>query len=124
MSTTSLNQTAILSASSLEGDDVRNAEGENLGNIKDVMVNTSTNQIEYYVLSFGGILGMGDKLFAIPPEAIAIDTAEKCFRLNISKDVLEKAEGFDKDNWPNMADRAFRDSIYNHYGLNQRVNAA
>ena len=87
----------VLSASSLEGDKVKNAQGEDLGNVKDIMINTERGQVQYYVLSFGGILGMGDKLFAIPPQAIAVD------------------------NRPNMADEAFRDEVYAHYGYEYRV---
>lgn len=111
----------VLSASSLEGDKVKNSQGEDLGNVKDIMINTEGGQVQYYVLSFGGILGMGDKLFAIPPQAIAVDTEDKCLILNVDKDKLENAPGFDKDNWPNMADETFRNEIYGHYGYEYRV---
>lgn len=111
----------VLSASSLEGDKVKNAQGEDLGNVKDIMINTEGGQVQYYVLSFGGILGMGDKLFAIPPQAIAVDTEDKCLILNVDKDKLENAPGFDKDDWPNMADETFRNEIYGHYGYEYRV---
>jgi sporulation protein YlmC with PRC-barrel domain len=111
----------VLSASSLEGEDVKNAQGENLGNVKDMMINTESGQVQYYVLSFGGVLGMGNKLFAIPPQAVAVDTKEKCLVLNVDKEKLENAPGFDKDNWPNMADETFRNEIYVHYGYEYRV---
>ncbi|MCL5974782.1 MAG: PRC-barrel domain-containing protein [Gammaproteobacteria bacterium] len=111
----------VLSASSLEGDKVKNTQGEDLGNVKDIMINTEGGQVQYYVLSFGGILGMGDKLFAIPPQAIAVDTQNKCLILNVDKEKLENAPGFDKDNWPNMADETFRNEIYGHYGYEYRV---
>jgi hypothetical protein len=88
------------------------------------MLNTQTNEIAYYVLSFGGVFGMGDKLFAIPPEAMELDTEDECFTLNVSVEQLENAEGFDKDNWPNMADPAFRTNLYNHYGIKQQRRAA
>lgn len=106
----------VLSASTIEGDTVKNSQGEELGNIKEIMICTDTNEVQYYVLSFGGILGMGDKLFAIPPEAMTCDTNEECFVLNVDKETLENAEGFDKDNWPNFADAKFRDQIYGYYG--------
>lgn len=111
----------VLSSSSLDNEKVKNAQGEDLGNIKDIMINTERGQVQYYVLSFGGVLGMGDKLFAIPPQAVAVDTAQKCFVLNVDKDVLKNAPGFDKDDWPNMADETFRDEIYGHYGYEYRV---
>lgn len=110
----------VLSASSINGDDVKNAQGESLGEIKDIMICTDTNEVQYYVLSFGGILGMGDKLFAIPPEAMSCNTEDECFVLNVDKETLENAEGFDKDNWPNMADPSFKTNLYSHYGINQK----
>lgn len=109
----------LLSASSLDGDTVKNAQGEDLGNIKDIMIDTETGEVAYYVLSFGGFLGMGDKLFAIPPQSISVDTEEECLVLNVDKERLEDAPGFDKDNWPNMADPSFRDEIYSYYGYSQ-----
>src|SRR5690606_3821255 len=107
----------VLSASSLPGDTVKNSAGETLGSVKDIMICTKTNEVRYYVLSFGGFLGMGDKLFAIPPEAIGVDTKNECLILNVSKEQLENAPGFDKDNWPNMANQQFQNDIYNHYGF-------
>jgi len=110
----------VLSASTLTGDKVVNEHDEDLGSVKDIMIDTDTGNVMYYVLSFGGILGMGDKLFAIPPQAINIDTTKKCLILNIEKDRLKNAPGFDKDNWPNMADLQFRNKIYSHYGYEYR----
>lgn len=113
----------VLSASTINGDSVKNAQGEDLGTIKDIMIDTENGEIAYAVLSFGGFLNMGDKLFAIPWEALDVDTENQCFILNVDKDRLENAPGFDKDNWPNMADPKFRDRVYNHYGLDYRRDA-
>ena len=66
-------QTNVLSASTLIGNKVYNLEGEKLGDIKDVMLDVDLGRIAYAVLSFGGFLGMGDKLFAIPFEAFRVD---------------------------------------------------
>jgi sporulation protein YlmC with PRC-barrel domain len=93
-----------LSCSTLTGDAVRNAAGEDLGEIEDIMIDLDTGRIAYAVLSFGGILGMGDKLFAIPWEALQLAQEEHKFILNVSKDMLEKAPGFDKDHWPDTSD--------------------
>ncbi len=93
-----------LSCSTLTGNAVRNAAGEDLGEIEDIMIDIDTGRIAYAVLSFGGILGMGDKLFAIPWEALQMSQEEHNFILNVSKDMLQKAPGFDKDNWPDTSD--------------------
>jgi sporulation protein YlmC with PRC-barrel domain len=106
----------VLSASSLKGDKVVNRQGEDLGKIEELMVDLDRGRIAYAVLSFGGFLGMGDKLFAIPWQAFSVDTAQKRLILNAKKELLEKATGFDKSNWPNMADPAWGSTLYKYYG--------
>ena len=106
-----------LSATSITGTDVRNAQGEDLGKVEDLMVDTTTGNVEYAVVSFGGFLGVGDKLFAVPLQAFAIDNDDEELVLNESKDRLENAPGFDKDNWPNHADQTWRNSVRSYYNL-------
>lgn len=85
-----------LSATTLVGDGVRNTAGDSLGKIEELMIDLPTGRVAYAVLSFGGFLGMGDKLFAIPWSALKLDEAAHEFVLNVSKERLEKAPGFDK----------------------------
>src|SRR6267378_3801685 len=94
----------IMAADTLEGDDIVNTAGEKLGELEHIMIDVPSGRVAYAVLSFGGFLGMGDKLFAIPWEALTLDTDNKCFILDASKEQLKKAPGFDKDHWPSMAD--------------------
>src|SRR3982074_3029198 len=94
----------IMDAATLIGDSVVNSSGEDLGKIEAIMLDVTSGRIAYAVLSFGGFLGMGAKLFAIPWPALALDAGEKRFVLGVSKDRLENAPGFDKDHWPAMAD--------------------
>ena len=54
---------------------------------------------------FGGFLGMGDKLFAIPWHALVLDADNECFVLDIPKERMEQAPGFNKERWPSMADQ-------------------
>ncbi|UII31387.1 PRC-barrel domain-containing protein [Fulvivirga ulvae] len=109
--------TQLISATTIEGTDVVNAKGENIGEIKDLMIDWENSTIAYAVLSFGGFLGFGEKLFAIPMEALEFDTSRQdTIILDIEKEHLENAPGFDKDEWPAHADRTFIDSIYKHYG--------
>lgn len=105
----------VLSASTLQGDRVVNSAGEDIGKIDEIMIDTPTGRIAYAVLSFGGFLGMGDKLFAIPWSRLALDEDNKRFLLNIDKDTLKQAPGFDKDNWPDMTDRTWGTGIYSYY---------
>jgi sporulation protein YlmC with PRC-barrel domain len=110
------NSQRVLSASTLKGDKVVNLQGEDLGKIEDFMIDMDRGRIAYAVLSFGGFLGMGDKLFAIPWEALAVDTSEKRLILNVDKELLKRAPGFDKNNWPDMTDRTWGTKLYGYYG--------
>lgn len=107
---------SLLSYSSLAGNNVVNQENESLGDIKDCMVDTRSGRIDYVVLAFGGFLGMGEKLFAVPWSALFLDRENKRFVLKVEKDRLKDAPGFDKDNWPNMADPAWSETIHSYYG--------
>lgn len=106
----------VLSASTLAGDHVHNQAGEDLGAIEEIMLDIPTGRIAYAVLSFGGFLGIGSKLFAVPWSAMQIDEGEHRFILNVDRKALENAPGFDRDNWPDMADPAFGEEIHRHYG--------
>jgi sporulation protein YlmC with PRC-barrel domain len=106
-----------LSSSSITGTSVVNASGENLGSVKELMVDLDSGRVAYAVLSFGGFLGMGDKYFAMPWEAFRIDTKDEKFVLNVPKERLENAPGFDKDNWPSRATHeSYLNDVYSHYG--------
>lgn len=107
----------VLSASTLAGDSVRNAAGEDLGKVVEIMIDIPSGRVAYAVLSFGGFLGMGNKLFAVPWGALKVDEDEKCFILNVDKQTIEQAPGFDKDNWPDMSDSAWGTELSDYYGV-------
>jgi len=109
-----------LTAAHLIGDPVVNPKGEDLGKIEDFVIDPTTARIDYAVLSFGGFLGMGDKLFAVPIEAMKLSPEEKRFILDVDKERLKNAPGFDKDHWPESTDRAFGTKVYNYYGYTPR----
>jgi len=104
-----------LSASSIMEFAVENSAGEDLGYIKDLMMDLSTGTIAYAVLSFGGIFGMGDKLFAIPWSKLTPGDKDKTFILNVPKEKLEAKRGFDKNEWPDFQDTEWRQETYQYY---------
>ncbi len=106
---------SVLAASTLAGDSVRNAAGEDLGTIDEIMIDIPSGRVAYAVLSFGGFLGMGDKLFAVPWSALKVDEDEQCFILNVDKRTIEQAPGFDKDNWPDMSGTTWGSGISAYY---------
>lgn len=106
----------LMGADTLIGNDVYNLKDEDLGDVKEIMLDMRTGRVSYAVLSFGGFLGMGEKLFAVPWNALTLDTENKRFTLNVEKDRLENAPGFDQDSWPNMADPSWAQGIHDYYG--------
>ena len=106
----------VLSASTLTGDRVRNTAGEDLGKLEEIMLDVSSGRVAYAVLSFGGFLGVGNKLFAVPWHKLALDEREHEFILDVDKSTLDNAPGFDKDNWPDMNDPTWESQILSHYG--------
>ena len=116
MATMTTDRPHVLSATTIIGDDVHNPQGEKLGNIKELMLDLDTGHIAYAVLSFGGFLGMGDKLFAVPFEALQLRPDRHEFVLDVPKERLKEAPGFDKDNWPSVGDRTWGLEIHEFYG--------
>src|SRR3989344_3757268 len=94
--------TSPLKASNIIGSDVVNPERENLGSIKEMVIDPSTGKVAYAVVSFGGFLGLGTKLFAIPFSAFAYTDSENEYVLDVAKERLKEAHGFDSNNWPSM----------------------
>jgi len=107
-------------ASKLIGLKVHNNEKEDLGKIEDLVIDMRDGHVRYAVLSFGGFLGLGDKLFAVPMNSMRFNHDDKHFVLNVDKDRLEKATGFDKDHWPDFADPTFLKSVDDYYQADAR----
>jgi sporulation protein YlmC with PRC-barrel domain len=105
----------VMAAATLDGNQVRSSDGEDVGKISDIMLDVRSGRIAYAVLSEGGFLGMGSKLHAIPWSALTLDTAEKCFRVNLTAQQIADEPGFDKDHWPAMADERWASEIHHYY---------
>jgi len=103
-------------SSDLMGKSIKNAADEDLGTVKDIVVDADTGRILYGVVSFGGFLGMGDKLFAVPWPSMRLAPDYKHFVLDVPKEQLKKAEGFDKQQWPDFADERWATRTYETYG--------
>jgi sporulation protein YlmC with PRC-barrel domain len=103
-------------ASDVKGHEVVNKNAEDLGKIEDYMLDLETGRMAYAVLSFGGWFGVGNKLFAVPWSAFTVQLFENDLRLvlNVDKEILKKAEGFDKNQLPLSYSQLA--SVYTYYG--------
>ncbi|PQO40028.1 PRC-barrel domain containing protein [Blastopirellula marina] len=95
--------------STLSGITVKNNDGESIGSISDAALNATKGKVEYVALSFGGFAGIGDKLFAVPLDALKFQKGknENFLVMNVTEQELEKRQGFDQSNWPHHADSAW-----------------
>lgn len=98
------------------GVEVKNNADEHLGKIKEIMLDKISGQTAYVVLDSGSFLGLGGKYFALPWSCFSYDAIESCFRVDIDKERLKNAPGFDKDHWPDMADRDWGKRVFSYYG--------
>ena len=105
-----------LTATSIIGDSVENAAGDDLGKIDNLMVNLNTGEIEYVVLEFGSFLGIGGKLFAIPFSELILDAERELFILNRDKDYLKNTPGFDKAHCPDTNDHSYFNDVNTYWG--------
>ena len=110
-------KSGLLKASSLIGKRVQSTDGKKLGDIKDLVINPGDGDVQYAVLDFGGFLGLGDKYFAVPWEALQLSEDQKVVILDVSKKDLKQAPGFDKHNWPDLGSHETTIVIYEFYGV-------
>jgi sporulation protein YlmC with PRC-barrel domain len=106
----------VLPVNNLTGNDVVNIDGEKLGSIASYGIDLERGRIAYAVLSVGGFMGFGDKWFAVPWDALQFSPHDRKFILNVNRELLEDAPGFDKDNWPSSDNRQFALQVYEYYG--------
>ncbi len=126
---------ANIRVSQLMGYDIQNAQGESVGEIKDIVIDSRTGNVRYAAVTYGGFLGVGNKMFAVPFEAFKvqvdpdevgdddIDSDDYVLVLNVTQQQLEGEQGFDEDNWPNMADKQWAADLDKRYGVQRNMNA-
>ena len=97
MATEQRETVSLIGSDKVEGTAVYGADDQKIGSIERVMIDKISGRGSYAVLSFGGVMGIGSKPFAVPWNALRLDTEEKCFRLDVDSEALDDAPGFDVD---------------------------
>ncbi len=118
---------ANIRASQLIGMNIQNDQAKSVGEVNDVVIDTSTGQIRYAAVTYGGFLGVGNKMFAVPFGAFKFqqdpDHRDKnILVLDVTQKQLEGSTGFDEDHWPNFADQKFTSELHKRYGVSINVN--
>jgi hypothetical protein len=94
----------LMSCTTPEGETVVNRSDEELGELAHLVVDVCSGKVAYAVLVRGGVFGLGERLHAVPWEAIELDPERRRYVLDVEKERLEAAPGFDDDHWPAMTD--------------------
>lgn len=111
----------VIKASEVTGVEVKNSAGENLGKVNEVVIDKAHGNVSYLVLDFGGFLGFGNKFFAIPWNVFTYNEVEDCFMLDLNKEQLKDAPGFDKNDWPNFTSPNVLRTIEQFYTKHKKV---
>ncbi|MES2536497.1 MAG: PRC-barrel domain-containing protein [Pseudomonadota bacterium] len=106
----------LMGANTLTGNNVFDHKNEEVGDIKELMLDLADGKVAYAVLSFGGARGGSEKLFTVPWSALSLDTENRRFVLKVDKDELPKAPGFDNDDWPDMTNSKWMTDLHAYYG--------
>jgi sporulation protein YlmC with PRC-barrel domain len=114
-------------ASQLIGANIQNDSGESVGEVNDLVIDGSSGRVRYAAVTYGGFLGVGSKLFAVPFDAFHVkkksnNSNDYVLVLNVTKQQLEGARGFDKDNWPDFADRSMTRELDQRYNVDRTAN--
>ena len=112
-------------ASKLMGMKIQNSRKESVGQIKDIVVDPISTRIQYVAVTYGGFLGLGDKMFAVPMQAIKVqqdpDYRDRVVLvLDVTKEQMDGAQGFDEANWPNFSDEKFSGELNRRYRIDDR----
>lgn len=113
--------------SQLIGADIENPQGEEVGEVSDIVLDSAGGKVRYAAVTYGGFMGIGDKLFAVPWEAFKCvqdedDANEYNLVLDVTPEKMKGATGFDQETWPNFADQTFTGELDKRYGVKRGVD--
>jgi sporulation protein YlmC with PRC-barrel domain len=113
--TTSTGHTSAIRASKVIGTTVKDSTGERLGEVEDVVLDKQSNSILFGVMSFGGVLGIGEKYHPVPWAALNYDESEDAYVINLTKDQLKAAPADSLEELTRNDGAAYRDRAFDYY---------
>ena len=106
--------TSLIASDKVEGTSVYGMDRKNIGSIERVMIDKISGKVAYAVLSFGGFLGIGSDYYPIPWSMLKYDTSLEGYKVNITKDQLDRAPKYSSDtDWQWSRDNDRR--VYDYY---------
>jgi hypothetical protein len=114
MDTTQANR--LIASDRVEGTAVYNRADERLGTIERFMVDKASGQVEFAVLAFGGLFGLGEKQYPLPWQALAYDTDKQGYVVNVTREQIEGAPSHTREEAP-VFDRIYGEQLYAYYGV-------
>ena len=106
----------LIASDRVEGTSVYNREGERLGTISKFMVGKRNGRVEYAVMGFGGLFGMGERDYPLPWNVLTYDTDQGGYVVDLDKDKLQNAPSFERGQDPTY-DRDYGEQVYTYYGV-------
>lgn len=107
----------------LQGQPLIDSEGVELGNVAELVVDVQSGRIAFAVVSSGGFLGIGDRLFAVPWQVVEVDRDCRLV-LSVPRKHLDDSAGFDRENWPAMDDPLWTREVHRQFGVHQGTEHA
>ncbi|MDR3527823.1 MAG: PRC-barrel domain-containing protein [Rhizomicrobium sp.] len=106
----------LIGSDKVEGTPVYRPNQDRVGTIERVMIDKLTGKVGYAVMSFGGILGIGDDYYPIPWSLLTYNTALGGYEVNITEDQLKGAPKLRTlDAW-SYHDREKESELLDYYG--------
>lgn len=87
----------LISADKVQGTAVYGQDGEKIGSVDQIMINKHSGKVAYAVMSFGGFLGIGERYHPLPWDVLTYDTSLDGYRVDLTRDQLEGAPNYDRD---------------------------
>ena len=109
----------LISAGTIRGTAVYNTDGETLGSVDDLMIDSATGRIAYALMSFGGFLGIGERYHPLPWAGLKYDRQRRGYVVPLTKATLIEAPTYGRDDAPRWGERAYEERIHDYYKTNR-----
>lgn len=112
-------RTTSVSLERLLDEEVRDAEGHDIGKVEDLILDTDSGSIDFAIVEFGGFLGINSRYHLIPWPALKVDAERHNFVMDVTKARVDQAPWFDRRHVPATDDSDYLDSVFQYWGFDR-----